>query len=239
MTNDFFINDFTLAELKNLSKVERYKSRNHRLDGLYTYVTLEEVIEQMLDLNKHKPQLKSKSRPTGLYIETKMYEWYKNNRSINIAEETFKVLKKYGLHTVKDSENKIPVIMECFEEGSLRRLANLTDLPLVFLIHEHVPAYVIPKIPEISKFAHAIGPRDVLVKSKLLVAETRAYGLAIHPWYVRDDFLDLTKDVFSENLFYYKNGFEGIFTEFPHMTLNVFLHASKFNKTSHFMQEDL
>ena len=76
-TGDFLIHDFTLAELKELRKIERYKSRNHHLDGIFSYVTLEEAIELVLDMNKKFPHHGSKTFPTGLYIETKMYEFYK------------------------------------------------------------------------------------------------------------------------------------------------------------------
>lgn len=45
--------------------------------------------------------------------------------------------------------------------------------------------------------------------------------MLIHPWYVRDEQLDFTKNPIDENgLFVYN--VDGLFTEYPHMTLNVF-----------------
>jgi glycerophosphoryl diester phosphodiesterase len=46
--------------------------------------------------------------------------------------------------------------------------------------------------------------------------------LEIHPWYVRDDILDHTNNPIEENIFYFNMGVNGIFTEFPHLTLTVF-----------------
>ena len=224
LKNEFLINDFTLAEIKTLKKVERYSYRNSAMNGLFDYMTLEETIDLMLNLNANKPQLKAKTWPTGLYIETKMFEFYKG-RGQDIAEATFKVLQKYGLETVEKSEGKIPIIMECFEEGGLRRMGELTDLPLVFLLKENVADHLIPKLPHMAKFSHAIGPRDALVKNKLFVDGARLEGLDIHPWYVKDDMLDRTHSPFDENMLYYSGKFQGIFTEFPHMTLTVFENA--------------
>lgn len=46
--------------------------------------------------------------------------------------------------------------------------------------------------------------------------------LDVHPWYVRDDFLEFTSSPQDENLLYFHAGVNGIFTEFPHMTVSVF-----------------
>ena len=70
----------------------------------------------------------------GLYIETKMYEFYKKTYNIEFADVLFEVLKKYDLETVAKSSEKLPIIIECFEMESLVRFQQLTDLPLVFLM---------------------------------------------------------------------------------------------------------
>ena len=50
----------------------------------------------------------------GLYIETKMYGFYKD-RGLDIAEMLYNNLKKYDLETVEKSSKKLPIIFECFE----------------------------------------------------------------------------------------------------------------------------
>ena len=46
--------------------------------------------------------------------------------------------------------------------------------------------------------------------------------LDIHPWYVRDDILDHTDNPVKENLLYFDLKMNGIFTEFPHLTVSVY-----------------
>jgi hypothetical protein len=55
----------------------------------------------------------------GLYIETKMFNFYKNARGVDIAELLFKNLEKYGLETAEKSNARLPIIVECFEKESL------------------------------------------------------------------------------------------------------------------------
>ena len=63
-----------------------------------------------------------------------MYNFYKNERGLDIAEMLYNNLKKYDLETIDKSKNKLPVIFECFEKESLVKFATLSDLPLVYLL---------------------------------------------------------------------------------------------------------
>ncbi len=101
-------------------------------------MTLEETIELLLDLNANQPR-KDINQKVGLYIETKMYNFYLSNRSHNIADMLFETLKKYDLETVEKSSKKLPIIIECFEKESLIRFAELSDLPLVYLMFWNNP----------------------------------------------------------------------------------------------------
>ena len=143
------------------------------------------------------------------------------------------MLQRYNLSTIEQSKDTLPIILECFESGSLKELGKLTDLPLVMLIKEYHPEDVMPWLPEVADYAHAIGPRDVLVFHEPLVNLAREHGLAIHPWYVRDDFLEHTDNAFSENMLYFNMKFEGIFSEFPHTTLQTYLNALETARSEH------
>jgi len=44
-TDDWLIHDFTLAELKEFRRIQRYSIRNQDFNGLFQIMTLEEVIE--------------------------------------------------------------------------------------------------------------------------------------------------------------------------------------------------
>ena len=63
-------------------------------------LTLEETIEMLLELNSNFPR-KDIGMKVGLYIETKMYNFYLNVHGVDLAEEVYKVLAKYDLETVQ------------------------------------------------------------------------------------------------------------------------------------------
>lgn len=88
------------------------------LNGIFEFLTLEETIELMLEMNKNYPHV-GRKYPVGLYIETKMYNFYKS-KGIDSAEKVIGTLKKYGLDSVEKSQNTIPIILECFEKESLQ-----------------------------------------------------------------------------------------------------------------------
>ena len=46
----------------------------------------------------------------------------------------YETLKKYDLETVEKSNAKLPIIIECFEKEALIKFAELSDLPLVYLM---------------------------------------------------------------------------------------------------------
>lgn len=159
---DFLIHDFTLAELKTLKRTQRYQRRNQALNELFTIMTLNETIELMFDLNKNHPK-KDRQFPIGLYIETKMYEFYLKNYGINSAQKVFDVLKAYGLETVEKSQNKIPIILECFEYESLVHFRKITDLPLIHLMKDYGKAYLYETLIRASTYAHGIGPASAVI----------------------------------------------------------------------------
>ena len=62
-------------------------------------MTLEEVIELMLNLNTNFPR-HDLSQKVGLYIETKMYNFYLNTYGRDLAQMLYDTLKKYDIETV-------------------------------------------------------------------------------------------------------------------------------------------
>lgn len=91
----------------------------------------------------------------------------------------------------------------------------MTDLPLVKLIYEWKAEEALPDLPSIAEYAHAIGPRGYFVKHQLFMDTARKLDLVIHPWNVKNDFLEHADNAIDENLVYYNSKVDGIFTEFP------------------------
>lgn len=130
---DYLIKNFTLAELKMLRRKMRYASRNPYFNQEFQMLTLEETIEMLLELNANYPR-KDIDTKVGLYIETKMYNYYKDSHGQDLAVMLFETLKKYDIETVEKASKKLPIIIQCFEKESLIKFAELSDLPLVYLM---------------------------------------------------------------------------------------------------------
>ena len=72
--------------------------------------------------------------PIGLYIEPKMYNFYLDHYGVDASQLLYDVLKKFDLHNIKSCQDKLPIIIESFENGSLKKFGKLSDLPLIQLV---------------------------------------------------------------------------------------------------------
>ena len=128
--DDWLISDFTLEEIKTLKATNRMTQRNQHLNGVFDKMTFEEIIELQLKLNEECPMNKFKPFPTGLYVETKMVVFYRE-MGIEISQLIHDVLVKYNIETVEKANNKLPIIIESFEEESLIYFQDVlkSDLP--------------------------------------------------------------------------------------------------------------
>src|SRR5262249_13705201 len=121
----WFIEDFTLAELKTLRCKERIpavRPANKAYDGQFAIPTLQEII----DLAKTKS--KALGRTIGIYPETKHPTYY---RAIGrpLEEPLLKILRDNGY-----AGPQAPVFIQSFEVGNLMALRKQTDLPLIQLV---------------------------------------------------------------------------------------------------------
>lgn len=66
----------------------------------------------------------------GLFVEMKDYVYNLNYLGIDMAEELYSILTHYGIGTIADCTNKMPVIIHSFEVEALDKFATLSDLPM-------------------------------------------------------------------------------------------------------------
>jgi glycerophosphoryl diester phosphodiesterase len=111
---DWFVSDFTLAELKTL----KARSPNHveakKYNDLYPIATFEEVLQL------REAQSKAKGRTIAVYPETKnptyhLLMTFGGKLPVRMEDEVLRLLNKYGLNA-KDA----PIFVQSFEPGSLQ-----------------------------------------------------------------------------------------------------------------------
>ncbi|WP_405696133.1 glycerophosphodiester phosphodiesterase [Streptomyces sp. NBC_01185] len=200
----WFTEDFTLAELKTLRAKERIpgnRQENTLYDGRWEIPTFEEVLRWA------DKEGRRRGRPVWLYVETKHPSYFRG-LGLALEEPLAKLLRRYGRHRANS-----PLILQSFEPGSVRRLAELVATPRVVLLSgpkerpwdfveagdpRTVADLVKPEgLKWIASFAQGIGPtldlvvpRDAagrLTTPTTLVADAHARGLVLHPYTLRNE----------------------------------------------------
>ena len=178
--DDWWVEDFTLAELKTLRARQPFKGRSTEYDGLYEIPTFAQVLELAA------AKAKEKGRPIGVYPETKHPAFF-----ASIGHDFEAPL----LAALKDFDAG-PVYIQSFEPEILQRLKGKTSARLIQLVFEAAPGAG-PNIPldYIADYADGVGPSISLVlrpdgEISSLVKDAHALGLAVHPWTFRADALD-------------------------------------------------
>jgi glycerophosphoryl diester phosphodiesterase len=183
----WFSEDFTVAEIKTLRARERLpqiRPANTAYDGLYEIPTFGEIV----DLVRRRSS--DIGGPIGIYPETK-HAGYFASIGLALEEPVVRALEARGL-----DGSSPPAFIQSFEEGSLRRLRELTPVPLVQLIGAESGAVPGPAgLAEIAGYASGIGadkdlviPRDragSLLAPTHLVDDAHTAGLLVHAWTFR------------------------------------------------------
>ncbi len=188
----WFTEDFTLAELKTIHARERLpelRPDNTRFDGQFEIPTFAEVLE----LVKFKEG--EKGRRIGLYPELK-HPSYFARQGFALDDMLLKQLSDAGY-----SKHDDPAFIQCFEVGTLARLAGKTELRLVQLVEADGAPADLPAVPykvlvspdglaNVATYADAIGADIRLILNSdgsptSLVADAHKEGLKVHGWTLR------------------------------------------------------
>jgi len=237
----FYVIDFTLDEIGQLSVSERFETK----DGVATLVfedrfplwkssfrvhTFSEEIELIQGLNQ------STGKNVGVYPEIKSPAFHRDEGK-NIASATLDVLNHYGYKTKSDR-----VFLQCFDSYELQRIhrdlmpARKMDLPLIQLIgtsEEYRSLLSADGMKQLATFVDGIGPSILLVVDKnstaseikitKLVEYAHDAGLKVHPYTFRrerDQMPAFAKDYEDFlRIFLDEVGVDGVFTDFPDLTV--------------------
>ena len=199
----WFVEDFTLAELKTLRAVERLpelRPRNTRYDGWYDVPTFDEVLELVEDESRRL------GRTIGVYPETK-HPSYFAAAGLPLEEPLLAAL----------AGRDVPAFIQSFEPGNLRWLRPRTALPLVQLVSAtgRVDLVTATGLRRVAQYADVVGVDKDLV-SPGLVADAHAAGLQVHVWTLRDE-----TDSIEDTRALVGAGVDGLFTDHPDTTLEA------------------
>jgi len=207
--DDWWAEDFTLAEIKTLRARQSYPGRSLDYDDQYQIPTFEEVVDLAI------------ASGVGLYPETKSPSHHESI-GLDMAAPLLKALE--GV--------KVSVYIQSFEADILRRLAPQTEFKLVQLYSGDPRAAASgqePPIEQAGAYADGVGPYKLLLWSSPgvpsdFIARAHAAGLEVHPWTFRDDNLgDGFETPEAEFHAYWAIGVDGVFTDFPETAVAAWL----------------
>ena len=177
---EWYISDFSAAELKTLRVKQPLAARGKRYDGLYPMATFQEII----DLAKQNAAIDSKRR-INIYPETKN-PIYQRQLGLPLEEKLLAMLNKEGWNTA-DS----PVFVQSFEPASLKLMRKLgLKTKVVQLIDgagiDYKTGAITYELPDSAKPFSWLQAGDARTFAAMItpagLAEIKAYADGIGPW---------------------------------------------------------
>lgn len=212
---DWFVFDFTLAELKSLKARQHRLSRGTQYDGSETILTIDEIIALTEDAA-------SNGQKVGLYIEMKRPELF-IALGLDPTEPLTRVFNKL-------SEKGIPSYFQCFNGDFLKLLGQHVSAPLIWLIEgvedKETGSYVLEEaIDTYGTDIAGIGINKALLvdgsgKPTGIVEKAHRLGFKVHVWTLRDDQVaPMFETIEGELAAIWALGVDGVFSDFPDTAL--------------------
>lgn len=230
---DWFVWDFTLAELKTLRARQVREGRNKAADGQHTIPTFGEILA-LSDLACKT----AKSKPSfGFYPELKWPSAHKA-RGFDMAGAFKAELARSTNYNIC----KAPLIVQSFEDWILKDLKNdgYFVVQLVFPVGWVPGAQPSYTLEHVATYADGVGPYylmllDLETKAPNGYAERAAsLGLDVHIWTMRDDALDQGFSSIDEQIKTMLDaGATGVFADFPDTARRVVDDWNKEHKKDH------
>ena len=229
----WFSEDFTLEEIKTLRATERLPFRDQSNNGKFRVPSFDEVVQLVLNRSREL------ERRIGIYPETK-HPSYFAALGLCLEEPLVAALENHDLN-----RDDAPVFIQSFEISNLRKLNEMTDVPLIQLVsapflapfdQESAGAGLTygdmitdPGLRDIATYADGIGPWKALIVPRdeegnlapptNLIDRAHSAGLAVHAYTFRSEARYLARQYDGEPGAEYRQffslGVDGVFTDFP------------------------
>jgi len=205
---DWWVSDFTMAELKTLRAVQSFPGRAKVYDGLYQIPTFDEVLELA------QSRLTVAGEKVCVYPEAKSPAYFASAGHPDMAEKILATLEKHGM-----AGAGAPVFIQSFEPDFVKKIDAMTDLPVVMLVGDRAAYDAVMAMPG-APFWQGLGPNlslllDANGKSTGIVEAAHKKGVRVHPWTFRDDAPIGGQPIETSMKQYLALGIDGFFTDFP------------------------
>ncbi len=237
LRSGWFVEDFTLAELKTLRAIERMpdlRPRNTRYDGRYDVPTFEEILGLVAAESARL------GREIGVHPEIK-HPTYFAGLGLGPDEPLLDALSVQGY-----ADPTAPVFVQSFDVDWLQSVRSRTGLRLVQLVEAsgRVDLLTRPGLRQVARWADAVGvERDLVLprhprtgaleEATSLVDDAHGEGLEVFVWTLRDENAFLPTgyrrgespadpgDSLEEAIAFLEAGVDGLFTDQPDTTLEA------------------
>ncbi|MCI4645731.1 MAG: hypothetical protein MRY64_13205 [Hyphomonadaceae bacterium] len=209
---DWFVEDFTLSELKSLRARQAFTGRSAEYDDEFAIPTLTEILGLVAISN-------SPEQTVGVYPELKSPDVF-TGLGMDMETALLEAIDAVGL-----KETGAPVYIQSFNPDTLRSLNAKTDWPLVQLLPASTGERLSPD--QIATYADGIGPwKQVMVLFRggplAYVELAHNAGLEVHPYTYRADDIAPGFETFQAELeATFALGVDAIFTDHPNQALAV------------------
>lgn len=214
--DDWWVEDFTLAEIRTLRARQPFEGRASDFDDQFLIPTFEEILDLAAELGvPTEPEVKAPAQFVAAGLDP--------------LPELVRILRERGL----DGSDAATAI-QCFEPDFLARLNEEVDTPLLMLVFQMqeldpgVPLGVpTVALEDLARFADGVGPDKTLVVNAAgedtgFISAAHALGLTVHPWTFRLDRPVGDGASFEQEMRrIYSLGADGVFTDHPAQALAV------------------
>jgi len=175
ITKTWYVNDFTLAEIKTLD-FGSWFAPEYASERIVSF-------QELIDLVRGK---------VGLYPESKDPDFYRS-RGLDIDLALHEIFKRNGLDTT-EGQRGTPIVIQSFHESSLQRLRELNgdNYALIQLVWEGQDYDYLSEggLAHIATYADGVAPilRMVIPPNDDRIAAAHEAGLWMHIWHAEANF---------------------------------------------------
>lgn len=214
--SDWFVEDFTLTQIKQLRAIQPFKDRDQSHNGLYEIPTIDEIMIRVLLHNKQAR--KDGKSVVGLYPEVKHVD--------NMAASGADVKAITGVITTL-RQTKVPHFIQSFNPDFLSRLNQKLPHPtgaisqLIQLIEKQEDGQPSVLLANLPAYISGVGASKALLLGANgqpidYISRAHDLGFIVHIWTIRDDQVKKPLTSVQQEIgLIQKMGADGIFTDFP------------------------